>query len=127
MTIKNRRLAAKSGRAGFAATASLLAALAASSCCIVPLTLFGLGATGAWIGNLTRLAPFQPYAIAATLACLGYGYWLVLRPAKVACRDNAVCGRPIPNRLVIAGLIVATVMVIAAFGFDLLAPLLLQT
>jgi len=121
MTIKNQP-----GAAGLAAAASLLGALAASSCCIVPLALFGLGATGAWIGNLARLAPFQPYAIVATVACLGYGYWLVLRPAKVACRDGAACGRSIPSRLVIAGLIVATVMVIAAFGFDLLAPFLVD-
>src|ERR1700731_2840320 len=53
----------------------VLGALAASSCCIVPLALFGLGVSGAWIGNLTRLAPYQPYFIAATLAFLGYGYW----------------------------------------------------
>ena len=127
MTIKNRRLAAKSGRAGFAATASLLAALAASSCCIVPLTLFGLGATGAWIGNLTRLAPFQPYAIAATLACLGYGYWLVYRPSKIACAADEVCARPIPNRLIKLGLILATALVFAAISFNVFASLLLNT
>ena len=54
----------------------VLGALAASSCCIVPLVLFGLGVSGAWIGNLTQLAPYQPYFIAATVACLGGGYWL---------------------------------------------------
>ena len=38
------------------AVGGVLAALAASSCCIVPLALFGLGISGAWIANLTRLA-----------------------------------------------------------------------
>jgi len=43
------------------AAGGLLGALAASSCCILPLTLFGLGMSGAWIGNFTQLAPYQPY------------------------------------------------------------------
>ncbi len=50
------------------ATGGILGAIAASSCCIAPLVLFSLGSSGAWIGNLTALAPYQPYFIAATLA-----------------------------------------------------------
>src|SRR5438034_836483 len=61
------------------AAGGLLGALAASSCCILPVALFGLGVSGAWIGNFTRLAAYQPYFLAATLAFLGYGYWLVYR------------------------------------------------
>ena len=57
----------------------VLGALAASSCCILPLVLFGLGVSGAWIGHLTRLAPYQPYFIAGTAGCLGLGYWLRYR------------------------------------------------
>jgi mercuric ion transport protein len=41
------------------AAAGLVGALAASSCCILPLVLFGLGVSGAWIGNFTQLAPYQ--------------------------------------------------------------------
>jgi mercuric ion binding protein len=54
----------------------------------LPLALFGLGVSGAWIGNFTRLAPYQPYFIAATLAVLGYGYWLVYRSSTRACADG---------------------------------------
>ena len=50
------------------AAGGLVGALAASSCCILPFVLFGLGVSGAWIGNLTRLAPYQPFFIAATIA-----------------------------------------------------------
>ena len=103
----------------------LLGALAASSCCILPLALFGLGVSGAWIANLTQLAPYQPCFIAATMVFLGYGYWLVYRSSKVACADGEACARPLPNRLVKSGLIVATVIVVAALSFDFVAPLLL--
>jgi mercuric ion transport protein len=109
-----------------AAAGGLLGALAASSCCILPLALFSLGISGAWIGNFTRLAPYQPYFIAATLVCLGTGYWLVRRASKRACAADEACARPLPNRLVKAVLVTATALVVAALGFDLLAPLLLD-
>ena len=109
------------------AAGGVLGALAASSCCIAPLALFSLGISGAWIGNLTALAPYQPYFIAATLICLGYGYWLVYRPRKVACAEGAACVKPLPNRLVMFGLILATVLVAGALAVDLLAPLILKS
>src|SRR5262249_35318601 len=109
------------------AAGSLAGALAASSCCILPLVLFSLGVSGAWIGNLTPLAPYQPFFIAATIACLGYGYWLVYRSPKVACAGSEACARPLSNWLVQVGLIVATVLAIVAVSFDFLAPLLLDS
>jgi len=110
------------------AAGGLLGAFAAASCCILPLVLFGLGVTGAWIGTFTQLAPYQPYFIAVTIGCLGYGYWLVYRASKVAaCTDGEACARPLSNWLVRLGLIVATMLVVAAIGFDLLAPLLLNS
>jgi mercuric ion transport protein len=104
------------------AAGGLLGALAASTCCILPLVLFSLGVSGAWIGNITQLAPYRPYFIAATIGLLGYGYWLVYRSSKLSCSDGEACARPLPNRLVKAGLILATILVVAALGFDLLAP-----
>lgn len=101
----------------------VLGALAASSCCVMPLVLFGLGVSGAWIGNLTRLAPYQPYFLAATVACLGYGYWLLYRSRKTACADDAICARPLSDRIVTIGLVIATLLVVAALAVDFLAPL----
>jgi mercuric ion transport protein len=109
-----------------AALGGLFGALAASSCCILPVVLFSLGISGAWIGNFTQLAPYKPYFIAVTLAFLGAGYWLVHRSSQVACADGEACARPLPNRLVKIALIAATVLVIAAFGFDYVAPYLLS-
>jgi mercuric ion transport protein len=100
-------------------------AIAASSCCILPLVLFGLGVSGAWIGNLTRLAPYQPYFIAATAGCLGCGYWLRYRARKRACAEAEACARPLSNRGVTIGLVFATVLVVGVLAFDLLAPLFL--
>jgi mercuric ion transport protein len=105
----------------------LLGALAASSCCILPLTLFGLGVSGAWIGNFTRLAPYQPWFIAATVTFLGYGYWMVYRSSRRACAGGEACARPLPNRIVKVGLILATILVAAALGFDFIAPLLFNS
>src|SRR5215469_4672294 len=92
------------------AAGSVMGALAASSCCMLPLVLFSLGVSGAWVGSLTRLAPYQPPVVASTIACLGYGYWLVYSPSKGPCANGETCAQPMPNRLVKLGLIVATVV-----------------
>src|SRR5207253_9261943 len=112
-------------RQSLIAAGGLLGALAASSCCILPLALFGLGVSGAWIGNFTRLAPYQPYFIAATLGFLGYGYWLVYRSGTRACAEGETCARPLPNRVIKVSLILATILVVAVLGIDFVAPLLL--
>jgi mercuric ion transport protein len=88
--------------------------------------LFSLGIGGAWIGNFTKLAPYQPYFIAATLGFIGLGYWLVYRSSKLACADGEACARPLPNKLVRFALIAATVIVIAAWGFDYTASYVLS-
>ena len=113
-------------RQGLIAAGGLLGALAASSCCILPLALFGLGVSGAWIGNFTQLAAYQPYFIAATLAFLGYGYLLVYRTSTRACTGEA-CARPLSNRIVKTSLVLATILVVAALGLDFIAPLFLNS
>ncbi len=127
MIIKQADHIADNRRQTLMAAGGLLGALAASSCCILPLALFGLGVSGAWIGNFTRLAPYQPYFLTATLAFLGYGYWLVYRSSTRACADGEACARPLPNRLVKTGLILATILVVAALALDFITPLFLNS
>ncbi len=43
------------------ATASIVGAIVASSCCIAPLLFVSVGISGAWIGNLTALEPYKIY------------------------------------------------------------------
>ena len=104
---------------------SILGALAASSCCTVPLVLFSIGVSGAWIGNLTALAPYKPLFVTGTVGVLGYGFYLVYRAPTQSCADDAACARPLPNRLVKLALWSATALVTAAFAFDYIAPVLL--
>ncbi len=111
-------------RARWIAVGGIVGALAASSCCILPLVLFSLGISGAWIANLTALAPYKPYFAVGTIALLGYGYYLVYVRPKQACADGA-CARPLPNRVVKSSLWLATVLVIVALAFDFVAPLFL--
>ena len=83
-----------------------------------------LGISGAWMGSLTALAPYQPIFFAATAGCLGIGYYLVYRQPKAVCADGR-CARPLPRRGVKAVLWAATALVLAAVAFDYLAPVLL--
>lgn len=105
------------------AAGGVLGALLSMSCCILPLVLFGLGVSGAWIGNLTRLALYQPYFLAATALCLGAGYWFVYRARTLACTADGACARPLPHRIVTVALALATTLAIGAVSFDYLAPL----
>jgi mercuric ion transport protein len=107
------------------AAGGILGALAASACCILPLVLFSVGISGAWIGNLTALGRYKPYFAGGTLALLGYGYYLVYVRAKQACADGS-CARALPGRIVKLSLWIATVLVVAALAFDYVAPLLLS-
>jgi mercuric ion transport protein len=67
------------------AAGGVVSALAASACCIGPLVLVSLGVSGAWIGGLTALAPYQPIFLAGAILCLAAGFWLVYGRAHRAC------------------------------------------
>jgi mercuric ion transport protein len=122
-TVRHSRLG-DAGKA-LAATGGVLGAIAASSCCILPLVLFSLGIGGAWIGSLTALAPYQPVFIAITLGFLGYGVYRVYGQPRRACAGDATCARPLPHRIVKTSLWAATVLVAAAIAFNYVTPALL--
>ncbi len=100
-----------------------MGALAASTCCVIPLVLFSLGVSGAWIGNLTALEPYKPIFIVVTFGFLGYGYWLVYRKQE-ACSDGAICAKPLPDRLVKSALWVSTVLILIALFWNWIAPVI---
>lgn len=114
-----------SAKTKLVATGGILGAIAASTCCIVPLVLFSLGISGAWIGQLTALAPYQPIFITITVGFLGYGYWLAYRKPKAACAEGEACARPLPNRFVKVALWFATALVILASAWPAIVPLIL--
>ncbi|WP_159728260.1 mercuric transporter MerT family protein [Methylosinus sp. Ce-a6] len=108
------------------AAGGLLGALAASSCCVLPLALFSFGVGGAWIGQLTRLAPYQPYFVAFTAACLALGLWSAWRSRRDACGTGAACATVPTNRLVVIGFVLSAALVAVALAADLVIPLLFE-
>lgn len=113
--------AAERNRSSWAAAGGILGAIAASSCCIVPLVLFSLGISGSWISNLTALEPYKPVFIAVALGFLTYGFWLVYRSPR-ECEAGEACARPLPNRIVKTALWVSSVLVTLALFWNWIAP-----
>jgi len=73
------------------------AALLASSCCVLPLVLVVVGVSGAWIGQLHRLAPYSPWLTAMAIGSLIAAGWWIYRPAAktpdaCAIGDGRACG-----------------------------------
>ena len=108
------------------AAGGLLGAIAASSCCILPLLFVSVGLTGTWIGGLSALTPYKPLVVIATLGVLGYGYYLACWKTEQACARDQACARPVSTRIVKLLLWVATIIVLLAASFDYIAPLLLN-
>ncbi len=110
----------------FLAAGGVLGALAASSCCILPLVLFSLGIGGAWIGNLTALYPYKPYFVTITLLFLAGGFYSAYRKPKVACGPGSYCATPASRRLLKISLWGAALLVSAALAFPYAVPYLLD-
>ena len=108
---------------GLLAWASLLGAVVASSCCIVPLVLVMLGIGGAWMSNLTGLEPYKPYFVGATVVLLGLGYWHVYFRSRQACTPGSYCARPVSARITKTLLWLATIIVLLAATVSFWAPL----
>jgi len=109
------------GRAatGALAAGGLIAALLASSCCILPLVLVSIGAGGAWLARLTALAPYQPFFLAAALPLTGYGLWRAYARPR-ACVPGTLCKHPSTGRIATLILWAGFLLTIAAAGIDLL-------
>ena len=106
-----------------AATGSVIGAVLASSCCIGPLVLITLGASGSWIGNLTALKAYQPIFVIVTLSFLGLGFWQIYGKSRADCADGSYCATPTSNLVVKTALWIATLLVALALSVDLWAPL----
>ncbi|MCZ6721000.1 MAG: mercuric transporter MerT family protein [Alphaproteobacteria bacterium] len=110
------------------AAGGVLGALAASTCCIGPLLLVSIGVSGAWIGNLAALAPYQPIFLGVAVACLGAGFWLAYRRKKHACETGSCASSHgfIKSFLWVKGILwLGTVLVALSVGVDFGARLFL--
>ncbi len=88
---------------------AILAALAASSCCLGPCLLVALGVGGA--GAVAALGAYRPYLLGATAALLGAGFYFTYRRPR-ASADWCGCERPRANRAGRIALWISTVVVV---------------
>jgi mercuric ion transport protein len=95
------------------AAGGVLSALGAASCCVIPLALFLIGISGAWIGNLTALEPYQPIFAGLSLAFVAYGGWRLKRKREMACADG-FCVAPQSDLIARIGLWTAATLVAVA-------------
>lgn len=108
--------------AGSALLAGGLAALLASACCLGPLVLVLLGISGAWIGRLVALEPYQPFFMAASVVALAFAARRIWRPAA-SCAPGAICASPRISRAYKISFVLVVLLLVAALGFPLAAPL----
>lgn len=72
-----------------------VAALLASTCCVLPLVLAIAGISGAWIGQLRRMEPYSEVLTALAVFALLLAGWRIYRPAApgAQCDAGTVCAR----------------------------------
>ncbi len=103
---------------------AVVAALAASACCIGPLVFALLGLGGA--GALVALEPYRPALTGLTVILLGAGFAITYRKPAAANADADDCGCEVPaaNRAGKRLLWVATGIVGLALIFPYVVPYL---
>ncbi len=94
--------------------ASLLAALAASLCCILPI-VFVLAGAGI-VGASAFFETWRPVLLAITFILLGLGFYLAYTRPK-ACAPGSACERPVMKRAGRLWLWIATVFVLVFAAF----------
>jgi len=110
------------GRA--ASFGALTGGVLASTCCILPLVLVSIGVGGAWMSNLTALAPYQPFFLALAALSIGGGFWLSRRARNQMCAINGPCAHTITKKRYRIGLWVGGGLAVVAIAVNTLTPLL---
>jgi len=113
----------KTGFQRLAAAGGIIGAVAASTCCVLPLVLAALGVGGAWISGLRALAPYQPYFIGLAVAAIGYGFYQSYWKPRESCGEGEACAATEVNRFSRAGLWLATFIVAVVIAFPYWFPL----
>ena len=109
------------------ATGSLLGAIAASTCCVLPVILFALGISGAWISNLVSLARYKPFFIVLSLIFIGTGFWIVYFKPQISIPkvQSTSCYRPFPEKTIKIMLWFSVIIILIVFLIPYIAPFLL--
>ena len=109
-------IATRKGKKMRAGVGAVVAAVAASACCLGPVVLTVLGA-GTLAASSVRLEPYRPFFLAVTGLLLGTAYYTTYRPAlREACSADGSCP-PATRRAAKIVLWVATVLVVLLATF----------
>ena len=101
--------------------ASLLAAVAASLCCTLPLIAALAGISLAGVSGF--FASWRPYLLGLTAALLALGFYFSYRkPTPAPCEPGAACEHPATGRYGRLGLWLATVFVVLFAAFPYYSP-----
>jgi mercuric ion transport protein len=103
-----------------------LGAIAASSCCVIPLTLASLGAGAGVFGTIAALAPWRFPLLAASSAGIAAGWLTWWRKRSVVCDPLSTCAGQPRWRASLGLLLVASLIVLTAIGWNYLEPSLLK-
>ncbi|WP_354405177.1 mercuric transporter MerT family protein [Methylobacterium radiotolerans] len=95
-----------------------LGALAASSCCALPVALASLGATGAVFGGLAVLASIRLLLLGGATLALLVGWWLFFHRRAAACDMDGPCASAGPSRRTAALLGLGTALVALALVWE---------
>lgn len=109
-----------SAAGGAALLAAGIASLLASACCLGPLALALAGVSGAWIGLLPGLEPYQPLFLAAAAVAM------VVAARRIwhapACEDGRACATPSGKRAQKTLFVAVACLLAVVVAFPLIAP-----
>ena len=103
-----------------------LGALAASSCCVLPLVLGGLGASAGVFTVLSVLAPLRVPLMAASVLAVVVGWFIYARRRQAACGPDGSCTAPRRPPAALVLLSLATLLIAAAATWGYFEPALIK-
>ncbi|WP_409567372.1 mercuric transporter MerT family protein [Methylobacterium sp. J-092] len=108
-------------------TVAGLGALAASSCCALPVALLGIGATGAVFSGLAMLASIRPLLLGGAALALLVGWALFFRSRATTCAMAGPCASTGSSRRTVALLGLGSALVALALVWEpYLEPVVLK-
>ena len=96
---------------------TVVAAVGASLCCIVPVAVVFLGVGSAALG--ARLEPIRPFFLGLTLLLVGIAFYQVYKPNRQDCEPGQSCAVPEGQRQqrIIVWMAAILAVVVAAFPY----------
>ena len=105
----------------------LIAAVSATLCCIMPLVLFLLGISGAWVSNLTALVEYRPYFLGLAIVLTTIGFWKVYKKPKAEdCAPGTFCSLNQSDTINKLMLWITVVTILLVIVYPYVAPYFLE-